>query len=55
MIGTVLEVLAEKSTSNYRIKFKTSTDFYNLQYVYVIDNKDQEKVNEILDKIKQQH
>ncbi len=55
MIGTVLEVLAEKSTSNYRIKFKTSTDFYNLQYVYAIDNRDQEAVNDILDKLKQQH
>lgn len=55
MVGTVQEVLAEKSTSYYRIKFRTSADFYNLQYVYAIDNRDQEKVNEILDKLNQQH
>lgn len=55
MIGTVLEVYAEKSTSNFRIKFKTSANFYNLQYVYAIDNVEQEAVNKILDKLKQQH
>ena len=55
MIGTVMEVYAEKSTSNFRIKFKTAANFYNLQYVYAIENDQQEKVNEILEKLKQQH
>lgn len=55
MIGTVLEIYAEKSTSNFRIKFRTSANFYNLQYVYAIDNVEQEAVNKILDKLKQQH
>jgi cell shape-determining protein MreC len=55
MIGTVTEVLAEKSTSNFRIKFKTAANFYNLQYVYAIESAEQESVNKILDKLKQQH
>lgn len=55
MIGTVTAVYAETSSSNFRIKFRTSANFYNLQYVYAIDNAQQEQVNQILDKIKQQH
>jgi len=55
MVGTVTEIFAEKSTSNFRIKFRTSANFYNLQYVYAIENIQQEPVNKILDKIKQQH
>ncbi len=55
MIGTVTEVLAEKSTSYFRIKFKTSADFYSLQHVYAIESAEQEPVNKILDQIKQQH
>ena len=55
LIGTVIEVYAEKSTSNFRIKFKTAANFFNLQYVYAIENDQQEKVNEILEKLKQQH
>ena len=55
MVGTVTEIFAEKSTSNFRIKFRTSANFYNLQYVYAIENIQQEPVNKILDKLKQQH
>lgn len=54
LIGTVTEVVPEKSTSNYSIKLKTAADFYNLQYVYVIDNKQQEAIKEMLDKATQQ-
>ena len=54
MIGTVDEVFAEKSTSNFRIRLRTAANFYNLQYVYAIDNSQQEPVNKILDKLKQQ-
>ena len=55
MIGTVNEIFAEKSTSNFRIKFRTAANFYNLQYVYAIENAQQEPVNKILDRLKQQH
>jgi rod shape-determining protein MreC len=55
IIGTVAEIFSETSTSNFRIKFKTAANFYNLQYVYAIENTQQEPVNKILDKLKQQH
>ncbi|MEO6489336.1 MAG: rod shape-determining protein MreC [Ferruginibacter sp.] len=54
LIGTVMEIFAEKSTSNFLIKLKSSANFYDLQYVYAIDNAQQEPINKILDKIKQQ-
>ena len=37
-IGNVEEVFKEKSTNFFKVKFRTSANFYNLQYVYVIDN-----------------
>ena len=55
IIGTVEAVYAETSTSNYKVKFRTAANFYNLQYVYAIENAEQEPVNKILDKLKQQH
>jgi rod shape-determining protein MreC len=54
MIGTVTEILAEKSTSNFLIRFRTTADFYNLQSVYAIDNKQTEAINSLLDKVKKQ-
>ncbi len=55
LIGFVTDVIPEKSSNNYLIKLKTAADFYNLQYVYVIDNKQQEAVKELLDKATQQN
>jgi rod shape-determining protein MreC len=54
LIGFVTEIIPEKSTNNFLIKFKTAADFYNLQYVYAIDNRQQEAVNQLLEKAKQQ-
>lgn len=53
MIGTVDAVYKEVSTSNYKIRLRTSANFYNLQYAYAIDNTQQEAINQILDKQKQ--
>ena len=53
MIGIVQEVKADKSSGNYLIKFKTAANFYNLEFVYVIDNKQSESIKAILDKVKQ--
>ncbi len=55
IIGTVEAVYAETSTNNFKIKFRSAANFYNLQYVYAIDNAEQEAINKLLDKIKQQH
>ena len=52
MIGIVQEVKSDKSTSNYLIKFKTSANFYNLEFVFVIDNKQAESIKAILDTAK---
>lgn len=54
MIGTVEEVLPEKSTNNFKIKFRSSTNFYNLEFVYAIDNKQAENIGNLLDKVKKQ-
>ncbi|MGG9961846.1 rod shape-determining protein MreC [Ferruginibacter sp. SUN106] len=52
IIGYVTEVLPEKSSNNYAIKLKTAADFYSLQYVFAIDNKQQEAIDELLEKAK---
>ncbi len=52
LIGTVTEVFKETSTNNFRIKFKTATNFYNLQYAYAIENIQQEPINKILENLK---
>lgn len=52
MIGIVQEVKSDKSTNNYLIKFKTAADFYSLEFVFVIDNKQAESIKAILDTVK---
>jgi rod shape-determining protein MreC len=52
MIGIVQEVKSDKSTNNYLIKFKTAANFYNLEFVFVIDNKQAESIKAILDTVK---
>jgi rod shape-determining protein MreC len=55
IIGTIIEVIEEKSSNNFLIKLKTAANFYNLQYVYVIDNTQQEAIDQLLEKAKQQN
>lgn len=55
MIGTVEAVYKEVSTSNFKIKLRTATNFYNLQYVYAIDNSQQDAITKILKDIKERH
>ncbi|MBS1496880.1 MAG: rod shape-determining protein MreC [Bacteroidetes bacterium] len=54
MLGRVEEVLAETATNNFKIKFHTAANFYNLEFAYAIMNDQQEPVNKILDKLKKQ-
>lgn len=54
LLGFVTEAIPEKSSSNYQIKFRSAANFYNLQYVFAIDNSQQEAINELLEKAKQQ-
>lgn len=48
MVGTVEEVMQDKSTNNYIIHLKSSANFYNLQHVYAIENLQREEVDQLL-------
>lgn len=48
MIGTIDEIVPEKSTNNYLIKLKSTANFYNLQYVYAIENYQKEEIDRML-------
>lgn len=54
-IGYVTAVIADKTTNNYLIELRTAADFYNLQYVYAIDNLQKEEMNNLLEKVKKQN
>lgn len=43
MVGTVAEVLNDKGSSFYTLKLKTATNFYNVQYVTVINDMQKEE------------
>ncbi len=43
MVGTVDEVMDDKSSNFYTLKLKPATDFYNIEYVYVISNAQHEE------------
>lgn len=52
MIGIVQDVRPDKSTNNHQIRFRSSANFYNLEYVYAIDNKQAQNIKAILDTVK---
>jgi len=54
LIGRVEAVYKETTTNNFKIRFRSAANFYNLQYVYGIINKHQDPVNNLLDKAKKQ-
>jgi rod shape-determining protein MreC len=38
MVGTIDEIVDDKSSNFYTLKVKPSTNFFNIEYVYVIEN-----------------
>ena len=38
MVGTINEIVEDKSSNFYTLKLKSSTNFFNIEYVYVIAN-----------------
>ncbi len=48
MIGTIDEIIPDKSTNNYLIKLKSTANFYNLQYVYAIENYQKDEITRLL-------
>jgi len=45
MIGTVAVIVNDPSSNFYNIKVKTGTNFYNVQFVYVVENKAAEEIS----------
>ncbi|MDP4213256.1 MAG: rod shape-determining protein MreC [Bacteroidota bacterium] len=43
MVGTVEEVLDDRSSNFYTLRLKPATDFFNIEYVYVISNSQAEE------------
>jgi rod shape-determining protein MreC len=52
LIGTVAEVGNGKDDITHIIKVRTATDFYNLQYVYIINNLQKEEPQNLLKRVK---
>jgi rod shape-determining protein MreC len=52
LIGTALEVDDDRTTTTHVIKVKTATNFYNLQYVNVIDNLQKDEPEQLLKSVK---
>ena len=38
MVGTIDEIVDDKSSNFYTLKVKPATNFFNIEYVYVIAN-----------------
>jgi rod shape-determining protein MreC len=38
MVGTISEIVDDKSSNFFTLKLKTATNFYSVEYVYVIEN-----------------
>lgn len=52
MIGTVAEIVDDKSSNFYTLKLKTATDFYNLEHVTVIENLQRDEQKKLEEAIK---
>ncbi|MEP7250841.1 MAG: rod shape-determining protein MreC [Ginsengibacter sp.] len=55
LIGTAEEVINDKTSSTYTIKVRTAANFYNLQYVYVINNLQKAEARDLLNKVKKKN
>ena len=52
MVGTVAEIVDDKSSNFYILKLKTATNFSNLQYVYVLEDLQREEREKLEDPYK---
>jgi rod shape-determining protein MreC len=52
LIGTVTDVTIEKSSNSVTLKLKTAADFYNIQFVNIINNLKKEEPQQLLKKVK---
>lgn len=51
LIGVIDEISPDKSTNNYIIKLRTTANFYNLQYAYVVKNLQKDEVEKLLENV----
>ncbi|MEO5984941.1 MAG: rod shape-determining protein MreC [Ferruginibacter sp.] len=54
MIGRVEAAFTEPGSNNIKIKIRSSANFYNLTYVYGIENMQEEAIKLLLDKVSKQ-
>lgn len=54
IIGRVEGVFTDPGSNFVKIRIRSSANFYNLQYVYGIDNAQEEPINKLLEKVKKQ-
>jgi len=52
LIGTVDEIVEDKSTNVYTLKVKTASNFYNLEFIYIINNLQKTEPGELLKRVK---
>jgi rod shape-determining protein MreC len=55
LIGTVKEILSDKTTGAYTIKVKTAANFYTLQYVYIINNLQKQEPQQLLKDVRKRN
>ena len=52
LIGTINEIENDRANGTYIIKVKTAANFYNLQYVYIINNLQKDEAQKLLKSVK---
>ena len=55
LVGTVEEVLSDKSSNHYLIRVKTVVNFFNVQFVYAIDNLEGKEIEVLENKLKKKN
>lgn len=54
-IGKVLAVYTEKGSNSYKVKLRTAANFYDLSYVFIIDDVRQEEVDKMVEQLNKQN
>jgi rod shape-determining protein MreC len=52
MVGTIAEIISDKSTNFYTLKVKPAANFFNLQQVFAVENLQYEEQNRLLKETK---
>ncbi len=55
LIGTVAEIIADTKSNSVSLKIKTAANFYNVQFVYIINNMLKEEPAQLLQKAQKAH